>query len=260
MRNLRQILLGLGIGLFSLLITLGGIALSLTEGNVTAPTRPPLLTETPTWQTSDLPPLSPTSPPPTLTFTLPPPPTACPPPAGWVAYIVQAGDTLENLATRYQVSVEMLGQTNCLLTASILPGTVLYVPPTPTRTPVPCGPPRGWVTYIVQAGDTLYHLSQVYGVTVQQLQNANCLGSSTLIRTGQVLYVPPGPTRTPVTTGTPTPTSTPTGTPTSPGPSVTSSPTVTFTPTLTATVSSTPENSVTPSPTGTFTETPTTTP
>lgn len=232
-------------------MTLGGVALSLTEGNITAPTQPQPPTETPTWQSSDLPPLSPTSPPPTSTFTLPPPPTTCPPPAGWVAYVVQAGDTLENLATRYQVSVETLSQANCLLTASILPGSVLYVPPTPTRTPVPCGPPRGWVTYVVQAGDTLYRLSQAHGVTVQQLQNANCLGSSTLIRTGQILYVPPGPTRTPVTSRTPTPTSTPTGTSTLPVPSVTPA---TSTPTLTATASSTPENTATTPPTRTPTD------
>ncbi len=251
MRTLRQILTGLGIGLFSLFITMGGFALALTEGNLNAPVRPPSETLPPS--SSPLPPVSPTPLPPTSTVTLPPPPTACPPPNGWVAYVVQAGDTLEGVAARYRVSVEALSQANCLLTTSLLPGSLLYVPPTPTRTPIPCGPPQGWVTYTVQPGDTLYHISVAYGVTVRQLQNANCLGNSTLILTGQLLYVPPGPTRTPITTSTFTHTST---LPASVTPGVTATFTATLMPTSTA--SPTPEN--TPTFTWTFTETGTTNP
>ncbi|HVM72144.1 MAG TPA: LysM peptidoglycan-binding domain-containing protein [Anaerolineales bacterium] len=106
--------------------------------------------------------------------------------------------------------------------------------PTPTmigatavlvHTQVPCGAPAGWVVYYVQPGDSLYRISVIYGVTVAELQRANCLGSSTTLHTGQTLYVPPwapiAPTPTlPIVIGsTSTPTATqvvlpPTSTPT----------------------------------------------
>lgn len=262
MRNMRQVLLGLGIGLVSLVIILGGLALSLTEGNMTAPTQTPPSTATPTWQPYTPPSESPSPQPPTATFTLPPPPTTCPPPGGWVAYVVQAGDTLAGLAARYRTSEEALIQANCLVAASLLPGSVLYVPPVPTQTPVPCGPPRGWATYTVRAGDTLYHISQVYGITVRQLQDANCLGNSTVIRSGQTLYVPPWATRTPVPSASPTPSRTPTRTPVTPGPTgtPTATPTETFTPSPTEPSTATPSGTPTTPPTETFTESPTVTP
>ena len=67
---------------------------------------------------------------------------------------------------------------------------IIYLPPIPTHTPVPCGRPKSWVIYIVQQGDTLYRLSRTYGVTVLQLQKANCISGS-LIHIGQPLFVPP---------------------------------------------------------------------
>ena len=70
-------------------------------------------------------------------------------------------------------------------------GFALYVPPVPTVTVVPCGPPAGYVKrHVVQAGDNLYRIALSYGITYQQLQRANCMGSSTTIYRGQVLWVP----------------------------------------------------------------------
>ncbi|MBI4730934.1 MAG: LysM peptidoglycan-binding domain-containing protein [Chloroflexi bacterium] len=234
MRIVRQVLPGILVALVSVVLILGGFTLSLAEGNVTAPTRTLTQTQsptvTPTWQPFTPPPPSPTVPSPTTTLTLPPPPTTCPPPAGWVAYGVQFGDTLEVLATRYHTSAEMLLQANCLVSDSLLPDSVLYVPPVSTRTLAPCGPPPGWVLYPVQPGDTLYRLSLAYGITVRQLQNANCMGNSTIIIVGKWIYVPPWAPHTPsptstqvftptstwtvITPYTPTSTGTPTDTPT----------------------------------------------
>ena len=67
----------------------------------------------------------------------------------------------------------------------------IVISPLPIHTPIPCGSPKTWVIYIVQPGDSLYHLSQIDQVTVAELQQANCLGTSTILHTGQVLYVPP---------------------------------------------------------------------
>jgi LysM repeat protein len=127
---------------------------------------------------------------------------------------------------------------------------VIYVPPTLAATPIPCtGAPAGWVIYIVQPGDTLYHIASLYRITVDQLMTANCL-TGTVIYTGQSMYVPNVPTSTPSgvsATATPSATS---GGPTSTN---TTAPTDTATPTA----SDTPLPTDTPSPTSTDTPTPT---
>jgi hypothetical protein len=55
-------------------------------------------------------------------------------------------------------------------------------------------PPAGWVPYTVRSGDTLYGISAWYEgffpETLETLQAANCMGSSTDIISGQPLYVP----------------------------------------------------------------------
>lgn len=55
---------------------------------------------------------------------------------------------------------------------------------------IACGPPSAWVQYFVKVGDTLSSLSRLYNVSINQLQSANCLGSSTTIYAGMAFYVP----------------------------------------------------------------------
>jgi len=102
---------------------------------------------------------------------------------------------------------------------SVLSPSAAVTTLTPTITPSPppvgtgaptlsCVIPQGWVVYIVRSGDTLYGISLMFRITVSQLQNANCL-TSTVIHSGQSLYVPSVPTSTPFfTTETPIPSST----------------------------------------------------
>jgi LysM repeat protein len=144
---------------------------------------------------------------------------------GWLPYVVQSGDTLEKIAALNHVSPSELQQANCLqMTTGLLPGAVIYVPPVPTqttlsipsRTTVACGRPRNWIVYIVQPGDTLYRLSLTYGVSVGELQRANCMGNSLLLQVGKPLYVPPRVVYTPYPTiPVIIPTALPTNTPTS---------------------------------------------
>ncbi|MCL4868331.1 MAG: LysM peptidoglycan-binding domain-containing protein [Anaerolineae bacterium] len=57
--------------------------------------------------------------------------------------------------------------------------------------PTPCSsPPSWWVIYIVQPGDTVGHLARRTGVTIEQIQQANCLADVNLIFRGQRLYLP----------------------------------------------------------------------
>lgn len=75
-----------------------------------------------------------------------------------------------------------------------------------------CPPPTDWVPYTVKPTDSIFRLSIIYGVSVEELQSANCLGESTYLRSGQEIFVPPLPTDTPepARTATPSPSPTPT--------------------------------------------------
>ncbi|MBN1370589.1 MAG: LysM peptidoglycan-binding domain-containing protein [Anaerolineaceae bacterium] len=278
MNFLRQVGTGLTAALVSGLLVLSALSLATAEGlkeNVPQAPQPTatIYVETPGQIVN--------TPLPTDTPTPEPPPTNCPPPAGWVPYDIENGDTLEWLAAQRRTSVQMIIQANCLLSSSLLPGTVLYLPPLPTATLQPteqkpatatatliqptqprCGPPPGWVRYVVQPNDNLYRLSLAFGVSVQELQWANCLASPDVIRVGDTLWVPNVPTRTPSPTAT-APVIPPSATPVTPSPvipSATQSPTATPTETPTPTPTMTPTDTATPTPTPTPTETPTATP
>jgi LysM repeat protein len=216
MQALRQLGAGVIIAIFSVILVMGGIFLSLAE-TLPSPATPtqipptfPLSFPTPTATTTQIA----TLPSDTPTETVIPSETAsalpsttsiasaaasCTPPAGWVRVTVATGDTVYSLAQRYKTSAESLSAANCLTAVEVPAGSTLYVPQVPTVTVIPCGPPAGWVkNYIVQPGDTLFRIAVSFNITYPQLQRGNCMGSSTTIYTGQRLWVPNIPTRTPV--------------------------------------------------------------
>jgi len=67
---------------------------------------------------------------PTATLTV-----SCQLPSGWIGIIVQTGETLDTLALRYRVTKDSLKSGNCLISETLLAGTIIYVPPVPTSTP-----------------------------------------------------------------------------------------------------------------------------
>lgn len=252
MQSLRQLGGGVIIALISVILVIGGISLALSES------LPPQTTPTPILPTVSLEfptatftpsPAGFESPTPFTTITITPTPfvlttdtlfptntlfvqPSCNPPSGWVRIITRSGDTVYSLAQSYKTTAEALGAANCLSSFDIPAGLSLYVPPVPTVTVIPCGPPAGYVRrHRVQPGDNLFRIALSYGITYPVLQRANCMGSSTTIYAGQLLWVPNVPTRTPVPgvtifptfpTATPTntvrPTFTPSNTPVSPVP------------------------------------------
>jgi LysM repeat protein len=212
MQALRQLGVGVIVAIVSVILVVGGVFLSLAETLPPAatPTQiPPTFPQsfpTPTATTIGFPASeTPTaSPVPTLSETASPTlpsasPTICTPPAGWIQVTAGSGDTVYSLAQRYKTTAENLNAANCLTAAELPAGMALYVPPVPTVTVIPCGPPFGWVrNYVVRPGDTLFRIALAYNTTYPRLQRANCMGSSTTIYVGQRLWVPNVPPRTPV--------------------------------------------------------------
>lgn len=71
------------------------------------------------------------------------------------------------------------------------------IAPAPTSTSVPvqattvCVPRQDWnFSYRVQAGQTLFQIAQLFGVSVNELQQANCITNPNQIQVGQQLRVP----------------------------------------------------------------------
>ncbi len=128
-------------------------------------------------------------------------PPAPPPSSGGTTYTIQRGDTLGLIAQRFGVSLgDLIAANNIANPNLVFVGQVLTIPgsgpaPTPASTQppdntTPAPPPAsGGGTYTVQAGDTLWAISQQFGVTVADLMAANGL-NATLIFVGQVLVIP----------------------------------------------------------------------
>jgi len=98
-------------------------------------------------------------------------------------YTVVAGDSLFLIARKFNMTVDELRRLNNLTTDTIFVGQVLTVvgastAPQPTMT-----------NHTVVSGDTLFLVARRYGVTVEQLRQANNLTSDVLM-IGQVLKVP----------------------------------------------------------------------
>jgi LysM repeat protein len=163
------------------------------------------------------------------------------------------GDTLSSIADRYGTTVEAIAEANGLPVSTILRvGQQLIIPyPGPTGGPgleLPVISAGTVITYVVQAGDSLYFIANMYGTTVEVLMMVNGIKDPALVSIGQELIIAWG-TPTPTATSTPEPTATattptpkPTTTPEStPTPTVpTSTPTTTTTPTFTPSVTPQP--------------------
>jgi len=263
MKALRQMGSGFIIGAISLLLVIGGISLSLAESS-SAPSLPPTPSPIPTTFAVEFASPAPSAIPSPTIFVTPTSelivdtsPTAtlaqavtCTIPGGWKAITVGTNDTLYSIAERYKTTADNLNTSNCLNGLVPGPGTIIYVPPVPTVTVIPCGPPSSWIKgYTVKTGDNLYRVSLLYRTTVPQLQSSNCMGSSTIIHVGQLLWVPNVPTSTPAFTATvPTLTNTASSTPDFSTPTNTATSTSTFVITASP-VPATQTPSITPEPT-----------
>lgn len=89
-----------------------------------------------------------------------------------------------------------------------LPSPISPVASTATSIPT-CTPRSDWnFAYVVQSGDTMFQIAQRFGVSVEVLQQANCISNVNQIQVGQTIRVPRA-----LATNTPSATTRPTNTP-----------------------------------------------
>jgi LysM repeat protein len=184
-------------------------------------------------------------------------------PEGWTTYTVLTGDTLLSLSASVGTTAASIAKANCIQNEGVFEGMIIFLPGR-LPTPAPCGPPQGWIQYVVQYGDTMSSLSRRTGTTVFEIMNANCLespqltaGKTIYLPRYPITYYPPTATRRPLPTWTATPfLPSPTATMIGITPSATAVPTLI--PSATATTIITATATQTPNPGSTATATPTT--
>jgi LysM repeat protein len=111
-------------------------------------------------------------------------------------YTVQRGDTLYTIALAHEIFLRDLRTANPQVRGDLIrAGDVLKIPgcgeePEPTATATQEETVEGGVIHIVQRGESLYTIALRYGVTVQQIINANNLTNPNRIDIGQRLIIP----------------------------------------------------------------------
>ena len=97
-------------------------------------------------------------------------------------YVVQRGDTLWNIAKKFNTTVDNLKKANNSSNNTLYIGQNLVVPDYFTTEDTN-------ITYIVKQGDTLYSIATQYGVSVNELKNNNNLVSD-ILSIGQNIKIP----------------------------------------------------------------------
>lgn len=110
--------------------------------------------------------------------------TEVPTPGEYTVYTVKAGDSLYNIANRYNTTVKAITDYNNLSSTNLSIGQKLLIPTTTTGTEE-----GNYDTYTVKSGDSLYRLASQYNTSVDNLMRINNL-SSNLLSIGQKLLVP----------------------------------------------------------------------
>ena len=97
---------------------------------------------------------------------------------GEINYVVQKGDNLSTIASKFNTTIDAIKTLNNLSTTVLQIGQILKIPGS-----------TNYNTYIVEKGDSLWKIAQKYGTTVNQLMKINNLSSTTL-QIGQSLLIP----------------------------------------------------------------------
>jgi peptidoglycan endopeptidase LytF len=125
-----------------------------------------------------------------------PPPTTCP--AGSSQYVIRSGDTLFQLANRFNTTVAAILALNPGLDPNALQvGRIICIPGVPTPPPSTC--PTGTFPYVIRSGDSFFSLANRFNTTVAAIQAANPGVNPNALQIGQTICIPGRPTPPPQT-------------------------------------------------------------
>ena len=103
-------------------------------------------------------------------------------PDDYLLYKVQKGDTLWDIANKYNTTVDTIKSINNLSSTTLTANQQLFIPKS-TNVGVKNN------IYVVQKGDTLYDIALAKGVSVKEIKDINNL-TSDILQIGQILNIP----------------------------------------------------------------------
>ncbi|MEK9528841.1 MAG: LysM peptidoglycan-binding domain-containing protein [Gammaproteobacteria bacterium] len=123
----------------------------------------------------------------------------------WERYKVKSGDTLSEIADRFNVSTQVLMRQNDLNTSRIRAGQALLIPKAigPESSLTANGrlasrqrrladdPDRSHISYTVRPGDSLWTIARKYGTTTKAIARWNQIGEKSMLQIGQALQLYP---------------------------------------------------------------------
>ena len=103
----------------------------------------------------------------------------------WISHVVESGDSLWALASKYDTEVKIIKQINYLNNDILSIGSTLLIPLSKTKT-------NNFIPYemhIVSEGDTLWDLARKYNLEVSDLAMMNSINENSFLQLGQQLTI-----------------------------------------------------------------------
>ena len=103
----------------------------------------------------------------------------------WISHVVESGDSLWALASKYDTEVQIIKQINFLNNNLLTIGSTLLIPlsKTPTNNFIP------YEMHIVSEGDTLWDIANTYNLQVSDLAKMNSIDERSYLQLGQQLTI-----------------------------------------------------------------------
>ena len=103
----------------------------------------------------------------------------------WISHIVESGDSLWALASKYDTEVRIIKQINYLNNDLLSIGSTLLIPLSKSKsnTFIP------YEMHIVSEGDTLWDIARTYNLEVSDLANMNSINENSYLQLGQQLTI-----------------------------------------------------------------------
>ena len=103
----------------------------------------------------------------------------------WISHIVEPGDSLWSLATKYDTEVKIIRKINYLESDLLSLKDRLLIPLSSTKS-------NNFIPYemhIVSEGDTLWSISKKYNINIKDITRMNSLSQDTILQLGQQLTI-----------------------------------------------------------------------
>lgn len=108
---------------------------------------------------------------------------------GYITYTIKRGDTLSEIAQRYNTTVNELVRLNNIQNPNMIYANETLLIPTKNNSISTGSDDKNNTIYIVQKGDTLYSIAKRFNTTVQKIVNNNGISNPNLIYPGQRLII-----------------------------------------------------------------------